>query len=271
MNSEKIRLKNFYEQVGEKYPEEEIIYQTLNGRLRKKFVLSQIQSFSGSLIEIGCNQGMYVNEYKNGNAVGADLSVSVLKSGRKRYRDLLCFSSDAENLGAHDDSFDNVLCSEVLEHCLNPEQVLNEIFRILKPAGKALITTPNYRKNRPEWIDLGVLKDFGVQDEEELGYFHTAFRPNDLEFLASRTGFRIIESGTFEKEIKYASKIPVLFLWTVRLLNRLIKSSSLERWNERFVKTFTIKMYSFFSITGLKFLFMPFVKEGVRTFIIIEK
>lgn len=40
-------------------------------------------------------------------------------------------------------SFDMVLCSEVLEHIANPPEAIAELARILKPGGYAMITTPN--------------------------------------------------------------------------------------------------------------------------------
>lgn len=48
------------------------------------------------------------------------------------------------------DRFDIVLCTEVLEHVLQPFDAVKEIHRILKPGGVALITTPyNFRIHGP--------------------------------------------------------------------------------------------------------------------------
>ena len=40
------------------------------------------------------------------------------------------------------ESFDLVLCTEVLEHSKYPESILTEIHRVLKPDGKLMLTTP---------------------------------------------------------------------------------------------------------------------------------
>lgn len=40
------------------------------------------------------------------------------------------------------ESFDLVLCTEVLEHSKYPENILTEIHRVLKPGGKLILTTP---------------------------------------------------------------------------------------------------------------------------------
>ncbi len=41
-----------------------------------------------------------------------------------------------------DECFDVVICAEVLEHVWEPESVLKNIFRVLKPSGRVFITTP---------------------------------------------------------------------------------------------------------------------------------
>lgn len=49
-----------------------------------------------------------------------------------------------------DNSFDLIICTEVLEHVANPFAATTEINRILKPGGQAFITTPfNFRIHGP--------------------------------------------------------------------------------------------------------------------------
>ncbi|MCS3769173.1 SAM-dependent methyltransferase [Aeromonas hydrophila] len=48
------------------------------------------------------------------------------------------------------ESFDIVVCTEVLEHTLNPFSAISEIYRILKKDGILLLTTPfNFRIHGP--------------------------------------------------------------------------------------------------------------------------
>ena len=44
-----------------------------------------------------------------------------------------------------DDSFDTVVSFQVIEHIQNDKKYLEEIYRVLKPGGMALISTPNIR------------------------------------------------------------------------------------------------------------------------------
>jgi SAM-dependent methyltransferase len=49
-----------------------------------------------------------------------------------------------------DNSFDFVVCTEVLEHTLQPFNAVNEIERLLKPGGLVFVTTPfNFRIHGP--------------------------------------------------------------------------------------------------------------------------
>lgn len=50
--------------------------------------------------------------------------------------------SDITQIPAEDNSFDAVLCSEVLEHVPNPVQSLKEMYRLLKPKGTLVLTVP---------------------------------------------------------------------------------------------------------------------------------
>jgi SAM-dependent methyltransferase len=54
----------------------------------------------------------------------------------------LDYISDATAIPVEDASFDAVLCTEVLEHVPEPERVMREAARVLKPGGLLLVTAP---------------------------------------------------------------------------------------------------------------------------------
>jgi 2-polyprenyl-3-methyl-5-hydroxy-6-metoxy-1,4-benzoquinol methylase len=271
METIKKTLKDFYEQVGEKYPEEEIVYNTLRGMLRKKFVKAFLKKFKGSLLDIGSNTGMYLDGYEGGECFGVDLSLNVLRKNNKKNQKHLIVA-DAEKLQCFKaGAFDNVLCSEVLEHCLNPQQVFDSISHVLKPNGLALLTTPNYRRFRPKWIGLGSLPQYGISIDCDDGYFHTAYRPEELSEFTKETGLKIVELGTLEKDVKYAAKIPAAIFIFASFLNRLFKSQKFYQINKNIFIRLTDIIYDICRITGLDKILLKFVKEGVRSYIIMKK
>lgn len=267
---DKRALKKFYDKVGELYPEEETVYHTLRGILRKKFVLAWLAKQSGSLLEIGTNRGMYLQHY-NGARFGVDLSQSVLRHAH-RQKPVHYIVADAERLHCFKPgSFDRVLCSEMIEHVFHPQPVFNSIAHVLRPGGRALLTTPNYRGERPTWVDMGVMIGYGVEGAWDEKYFHTAYRPEELETMARAAGLEVLRVGTLEKDVKYAAKIPAAILLLGRRINRLLKSDNFGQWNEDFFQKLSLFFYYAAHYTLLEKLLLLFVKEGVRSFIIMEK
>lgn len=83
-----------------------------------------------------------------------------------------------KNEAMPDEYFDVVICTEVLEHTLQPFNAMNEIHRILKKWGKLLLTTPyNFRIHGPlpdcwrftEYGLKALLKNFSEVNIQELG------------------------------------------------------------------------------------------------------
>lgn len=76
----------------------------------------------------------------------------------------------AHDLPFGDESFDVVLCTEVLEHCPDPPAVMREVSRVLRPGGRAFVTTPFM-------IPL-----------HEMPYDYYRYTPSALEALAEQAG-----------------------------------------------------------------------------------
>jgi SAM-dependent methyltransferase len=54
--------------------------------------------------------------------------------------DIAC---NAEDMPVEDCSYDLVLCTQVLEHCNNPQRIVDECYRVLKPGGTLIVTVPS--------------------------------------------------------------------------------------------------------------------------------
>lgn len=53
------------------------------------------------------------------------------------------FIGTAENTQLPDESFDLLICTQVLEHCDNPWKVLSEMHRIVRPGGSLILSAPH--------------------------------------------------------------------------------------------------------------------------------
>ena len=73
---------------------------------------------------------------------GLDLTLAPLQ--RLRKLDVHVVNSDiTQGLPFHDSSFDLILCSEVIEHEFDTDNLMTECYRCLEVGGRVLITTPN--------------------------------------------------------------------------------------------------------------------------------
>lgn len=119
-----------------------------------------------AVLDIGCGDGYHVCVFntiggmaENAYVYGIDLSKS-----RVEFASLVCrelsFSNirwlvgSAETLPFSSDRFDITLCSDVVEHLAHPDQCFAEMFRVLKPGGVAIVTTPNATSRIPWLVQL---------------------------------------------------------------------------------------------------------------------
>ena len=117
----------------------------IHQRLLKAYYLSQ-DYISGDVLEVGCGEGRGIELIAPlaKSFTGIDKIVQVIDNLKTKYptvnfRQMVIppFS------GLHDDQYDVVVSFQVIEHIKNDLDYLKEIHRVLKPGGKALITTPN--------------------------------------------------------------------------------------------------------------------------------
>ncbi len=79
--------------------------------------------------------------------------------------------ASAESLPFRETAFDAVICSEMLEHVIDPKSVLEEIQRILKPNGILLISVPFLSRIHGDPYDYGRYTDFYWQETlESIGF-----------------------------------------------------------------------------------------------------
>jgi ubiquinone/menaquinone biosynthesis C-methylase UbiE len=96
------------------------------------------------VLEIGCGAGNVLQESTGGRLFGMDLSLAMVKKAKQKLnRTGFFFQGDAQHLPCKDHTFDQVICSEVLEHLLDPQAALEEMGRILISHGSAIISVPN--------------------------------------------------------------------------------------------------------------------------------
>lgn len=100
---------------------------------------------SQRVLDVGCGNAIFT-QWLRAKAVqvcGFDHNLGQVAYGHRRYPDLLLFVGAGEAVPLRDESFDGVICSEVLEHVDNDQSTLDEIHRLLRPGGWLILTTPH--------------------------------------------------------------------------------------------------------------------------------
>lgn len=97
------------------------------------------------ILEVGCGGGHVLSMFREATLTGVDVSGEMLEKAKKNLAgfDFDLRKGDIGEVGLPDHSFDGIVCTEVLEHVLDPDHVLKNIQRLIKPSGRVVITIPN--------------------------------------------------------------------------------------------------------------------------------
>ncbi len=115
---------------------------------QKKVLFNEINMVSeGSLLEIGVGNGAHFQLYKRHKIIGIDTSTAMLKLARKKScGNIKVLKMDGKALMFDDNEFNYVVLSHVIAVVDDPQQLFEEVFRVLKPQGQVFILnhfTPN--------------------------------------------------------------------------------------------------------------------------------
>lgn len=148
------------------------------------------------ILEVGCACGGTLlkikNNYPNSNLYGIELNEKSVEISS-------CIAEvEAKNienyeLGYKEESFDYIIFADVLEHLVNPEAVLENMRRYLKPGGHIIISLPNIMhisvvnnliNGRFTYADAGIL------DRTHLKFF-TLF---EIEQMMKRNRYKVVSA-----------------------------------------------------------------------------
>lgn len=119
----------------------------IHQRLLKAYYLS-LEYISGDVLEVGCGEGRGVDLIlpKAESFTGIDKIQEVVDNLSNKFPEGDFRQMVIPPFGdLQDNSFDVVVSFQVIEHIKKDLDYLKEIYRVLKPGGRALITTPNIK------------------------------------------------------------------------------------------------------------------------------
>jgi ubiquinone/menaquinone biosynthesis C-methylase UbiE len=186
------------------------------------------------VLDLGCGEGRHViSAYVEANvhSIGVDLSLEDLKITRERFasfaepdneaKSFSLSSASALDLPFADNTFDKIICSEVLEHIPDYRSALREIERVLKPGGLFCASVP---RRWPEKICWALSEAY----HSNLGGHLRIFRSGELRQEIEVLGFK-----HYYRHWAHALHVPFWWLkclfwqsrdtnWLVRQYHRLL-------------------------------------------------
>jgi phosphatidylethanolamine/phosphatidyl-N-methylethanolamine N-methyltransferase len=117
---------------------------------RRKLVIEAVNAEpSGRLLDIGVGTGGHLGALRGHRVSAIDISDSMLRSAAYHAGDnrIDLKRMDGEELTFLDGVFDYVLLSHVLSVTERPERMMGEVFRVLRPGGRAYVLNHETPKN----------------------------------------------------------------------------------------------------------------------------
>jgi ubiquinone/menaquinone biosynthesis C-methylase UbiE len=118
-------------------------------RNRVNFIVKELEARkSDKILEVGCGRGFILNilsTLSEAEFHGIDIAKDHLSIAKKQLkgRNVKVKYASAYELPYPDGSFDKIVSTEVLEHLEHEDKALGEMWRVLKPGGRLVMTVPN--------------------------------------------------------------------------------------------------------------------------------
>jgi methionine biosynthesis protein MetW len=100
-----------------------------------------------AVLDVGCGDGTFLSLVAASFAVLHGVELARNAAGQAASRGAVAVVADLDRAGLPycDRSFDLVSCLDVIEHVLDPQHLVSEIARVLRPGGHSILATPNIR------------------------------------------------------------------------------------------------------------------------------
>lgn len=122
---------------------EDNIFQKIWHLNKLQVVFKLIPGSPRKILDVGCAGGWMsaklAEKFPQTQIWGIDIYEAAINHGRRLYPGIDFRVADAHRMPFKNNSFDLVICTEVLEHLDNPKVVLLEMKRVLKKNGHAII------------------------------------------------------------------------------------------------------------------------------------
>lgn len=239
----------------------------IHQRLLKAYIAAK-SMVSGDLLEVGCGEGRGVTELLDrvDSYLGLDKIQEVIDKLQAKYPAATFKQAVIPPFqDIPTERFDRVVSFQVIEHIEDDRLFLQEIYRVLKPGGKAIISTPNIRHtlSRNPWhireytsSELKTLCEevfdkveaMGIGGNQKVWDYHEANR---------KSVNKIMRFDVFDLQ----HKLPAALLrWPYEILNRMNRNKLHQQQGK-----------SVTDISHEDYLLVDNPEQGLDLFYVLEK
>jgi ubiquinone/menaquinone biosynthesis C-methylase UbiE len=183
--------------------------------LDEPLLLSLAEPLAGRrVLDLACGTGRYSRllAARGAEVIGADLSRGMLLRARSRTR---VIQAAAERLPFAPHSFDLVTCGLLFDHVEDPRQPFREISRVLRPDGRALVTSIHPEMQRLTGADVCVEGIRIPGRIHEIEFLESAARAAGL-FPLARHELRVTGEMRRHRNWRWRAQVPALTLFAFR-------------------------------------------------------
>ncbi|MCW8848809.1 MAG: methyltransferase domain-containing protein [Melioribacteraceae bacterium] len=117
-----------------------------------EFIISKIKKNVNNILDVGAGSAWVAQHFKDSEIRVVSLDISLLNVKKAKsivtVKNHTQIVADSFKLPFDNNTFDCVIASEIIEHVIDPKLFIEELFRVVKPSGSLIITTPYKEKLR---------------------------------------------------------------------------------------------------------------------------
>lgn len=212
----------------------------------------------GVVLDAGCGMGRHLRflaKQPNLKIVGIDKNTGALREALTSLEtmpdalstDYMVLEADINKLPFADQSFDCVICSEVLEHIPDHVGAVRELLRILKPEGTFVVSVPRFYSEKICWL---------ISHE----YWHSEgghiriYRKNDLRKMLLKEGFQCWK-------INYKHALHMPYWWLKCIVGLKNEENFMVKYYKKFLEW--DMMRNFWLIRWLEEFLNPIIGKSI--------
>jgi SAM-dependent methyltransferase len=187
-------------------------------RVRNDLLLNIIRRYKPdvrSFFEIGCGTGYVMHaiaqEFPESQISGGEVFVNGLSFAGLRVPRAMLMQIDARKLPFVEE-YDLIGMFDVLEHIPEDEQVLENVYRALKPGGMLLCSVPQHM-----WM---------WSDVDTFSHHARRYERGELERKGKKAGFQVVRSTSFMSFL-----LPIMYVSRLQQRSRMKRADGMGEYN----------------------------------------